>query len=69
MSVCRDFLKAAYATAPPAAIKKFAKAAVLGGPGLGFTIELQDGRQIDVGKQHCRYCARAEGLIRVESAR
>lgn len=66
--MCRAFLTAAYATAPLAVRKRFAKAAVLGSPGLGYTIELRSGTQIEVGKQHCRYCARADALMKLEGS-
>lgn len=66
MSVCRSWLTASLATAEPAARKRFAGAAVLG-DALGFTVELQDATQFYVGRQHCKYCARAEALMKLRS--
>lgn len=65
-NTCRAFLTAALATAPAKARKRFARAAVLG-DALGFTVELQDATQFYVGRQHCKYCARAEALLKLSS--
>lgn len=67
MSVCRSWLTASLATAEPAARKRFAGAAVLGDSSFGFVVELQDATQFDVGRQHCKYCARAEALMKLRS--
>jgi hypothetical protein len=61
------FLKATRATANEATNKAMANAAVLGGSGLGFTVELQDGSQIEVGRTCCKYCARVEAYSKVST--
>ena len=37
-------------------------AAVLGSKGIGYTIEFPDASQVYVGRQCCKYCARAKAI-------
>ncbi len=62
MSFCRLFLSNALSYATPGARAAYVGCAVLGDDCTGFTVELRDGKQIHVGRQHCKYCARAEAL-------
>jgi hypothetical protein len=68
MNICRKFLTASLSVASLDTRKKFAAAAVLGGDGLGYTVELRDGEQIEVGRAHCKYCARVEALQQLDNA-
>ena len=61
-SMCHAWLRAVRATAKQAGRPTDKGAAVLGDAGLGFIVELPDGEQIEVGRQHCKYCARAEAI-------
>lgn len=60
--LCRTFLSAMLLNSSSAVRKAYAGAAVLGDPGLGYTVELRDGAQIHVGRTCCKYCARVEAL-------
>jgi len=64
-NLCRAFLHALRATSSRKVRQRFRKAAVLGDKS-GFTVELADGTQFYVGRQCCRYCARAEALVKLE---
>lgn len=66
MSHCRSWLSALRAQVSAPTRARFAKAAVLGSA-LGYTVELRDGEQIYVGRQHCAYCARAEALTKLDA--
>jgi hypothetical protein len=61
-AVCRPFLSAALASASPAVREAITGAAVLGDNCTGYTVELRDGEQIEVGRACCKYCARTEAL-------
>ena len=61
MSMCRTWLKAFRATASKTTRDAFKGSAVLGGA-FGYTVELADSTQFYVGRQCCRYCARAEAM-------
>jgi hypothetical protein len=62
MSACQMFLTAMRRTADASAVKAEKSAAVLGDAFIGYTVELHDGRQIEVGREHCKYCARVEAI-------
>lgn len=60
--ICRSWLKAVRATASARTLETFRGCAVLGDRFSGYTVELRDGTQIYMGREHCRYCARAEAI-------
>lgn len=62
MSICRGFLSAMRVTVGPEIAQKETTAAVLGDASTGYTVELHDGTQLEVGRAHCKYCARVEAL-------
>lgn len=59
MSICARFLSAARAVARKAKEPTDRGWAILDN-GFGFTAESPDGHQIELGRSHCKYCARAE---------
>lgn len=67
MNLCRSFLKAARGTSPRAVRLKYAGAAVLGDGSIGYIVELRDGTQIETGRAHCAYCARAEAIEKLNA--
>lgn len=64
-ATCRTFYTAMRATSQLRVLEKFAGAAVLGDGAIGYTVELMDGEQIEVGRQCCKYCARVEALSKL----
>lgn len=65
MSLCQNFLTAMRRTVGEAVASKERAAAVLGDDSTGYTVELVDGTQYEVGRQHCKYCARTEALSQI----
>jgi hypothetical protein len=63
MSMCTSWLKAVRMTASHTTVERFRGSAVLGDRHSGFVVELRDGQQIDVGRQCCRYCAKADAMM------
>lgn len=63
-SVCRGFYTAMRQTSQLRTLAAFAGSAVLG-DAHGYTVELQDGTQIEVGRAHCKWCARSEALSKL----
>jgi len=63
-TICRSWLKAVNATASRATREVFRGSAVLGDKHSGFTVELRDGTQLYMGRECCRYCAKAEAVTK-----
>jgi hypothetical protein len=63
-ATCRAFYTAMRSTSQLRVLERFAGAAVLG-DALGYTVELRDGEQIEVGRQCCKFCARTEALSKL----
>ena len=66
-TICRPFLSAALASASPAVREAIRGAAVLGDGCTGYTVELRDGTQLEVGRTCCKYCARTEAVWKLAS--
>ena len=64
-TLCRKWLTAVRATSSAKVRKQFRNAAVLGDGRTGYTVELADGTQLEIGRAHCAYCARAEALSKL----
>jgi hypothetical protein len=62
--MCRAFYTAMRSTSQQRTLKAFAGSAVLG-DSLGYTVELRNGEQIEVGRQCCKYCARVQALSKL----
>ena len=66
-ATCRSWLTACLSGAPPKVRQAFKGAAVLGDRFSGYTVELANSDQIYVGRTCCKYCARAEALVKLEA--
>jgi 16S rRNA G966 N2-methylase RsmD len=61
---CRKFYTITRELMQTRTLKAFAGSAVLGDE-TAYTVELKDGTQIEVGRAHCKWCARHEALSKL----
>jgi hypothetical protein len=62
-TMCKAWLNAIKANASSETRKKFRGHAILGDSS-GWTIELADGTQFEMGRQHCKLCALAQAMVK-----